>query len=1555
MLNLDSSLVEEETQKADRFSSSIAIIGYGCRLPLGANSPSSYWKHLIEGKDCIQPIPDYRWESDPEDYEKSAKRVAGLIDHIDQFDADFFGIFPREANSMDPQQRILLETCWEALEHAGIQHEKLLGSNTGVFIGSVALDYRDRFTQMAKKNIDTYALTGNLLSIIAGRVSYVLGLEGPCSTIETACSSSLVAVHQACQNLRLRECDLVLAGGVNVLLSPVGMEFLDKAKTLSPDGKCKAFDAGANGLVRGEGCGVVILKRLDDALRDNDSIVAVIRGTAINHDGKAASLSSPNVLAQEKLLRKALQDGGLSAEDVGFVETHGTGTVLGDPIEVQALKTVYGKHREDRSKCYLGSVKSNIGHLEGAAGIAGLLKAVLALQNEAIPPQIHFNELNPGIDLENTSIAISKELVPWKRCPGKKRIAGVSSFGISGTNAHVLIEEAPENGSITSGNDAKEPCLITLSAKTDTGLRDLAQKYLDELQNYNTSHRELCDIRDISYTTQLRRSHYKSRISITASGYSQLKNALQAYIQDTPFSGLSTGIKANKRAKLAFIFPGLGSQWSGMGIDLYNHEEVFREKILSCEEVVRQTAGWSLIERLNYAGDSSASYTDLASVQLNLFSLSIAVAELWKSWGIEPKAVAGHSVGEITAAHVAGILDLDTAIRLVFARAQLLETLQNKGSMAVVEAPWEQAVELTSEYEGMISIAGSNSARLTLLSGDTQKLKELWDKCHKQRIFFRLIKDSVPSHSALVDSFLPHLEKEFLSLTPSLSKTSFYSAWQARLAAPQECDVQYWINNLRQPVLFNDTFSKMLDDGYTNFIEISPHPTLLPAMNEIAQRKQVAIKTSSSLKEGVLGRRAMFESLGELYVSGVEAKWSRLHHSKKPKYITLPSYPWQRERFWIEEKPVYFKASLEEAHDSNIQTTDQDEDIFLRVEWKKGVNLLLREIIAQKDASWLLLGDSNPAVKKIRGILEAKGYKVIQVSPKELIAEEGLDDIISLDMRDGSSFNKLLETYFANGTTCAGILHMLSFSEPLMAGYGLAQQDMNLYGCTSLMYLLQAINQQSWLEIPKLFIVTHEARPVTSTPNLDSVYQSSLWGMAESIRYEFPNRSCKCIDLSSASLFEVSEYLVNELLSGDDEEQVAYRSNKRYVARLRKGLQKDHDDPLLRTNISDFRNGTYLISGGLGALGLGLAEWLVEQGAGGVILLSRSGPKTNEQRDILKRLSEKDTIIKTPQVNVAHYEALLSVLDNLEGSMPPIRGIIHAAGIIDDGFLMQQTQERFKNVFEPKADGALNLHKFSKNLDLDFFVLYSSAAALVGSPGQSSYSAANACLDAIAHHRKSIGLPALSINWGAYKDIGIATKDRIRAERLERRGVAGIDFQMSLKALKTAIQSRQTNVGFMPFDVRQWIEFYPQAASSSYLEDLVDKTSHKASENKDLIGLIEHLPRGKKLTAVTHYVQKIISVILQQDPHKLGFDTPFSSFGLDSLTGLELRNRLEVSIGKQLPATLVWTYTNIESLAKYILSLIEPTAVDNTPINGDPSEKKSEDDYMHYLEQELGT
>ena len=658
----------------------IAIVGMSCRFPGGANDPEKYWQLLSDGVDAITEVPPLRWHLDdhydpnPDTAGKMYTRYGGFLDQVDQFDAQFFGISPREAVRIDPQQRLLLEVSWEALEKAGLIPNQLAVSQTGVFVGITTNDYARLLMPAGNlEQIDAYYLTGNPLNAVAGRLSYTLGLQGPCMAIDTACSSSLVAVHLACQSLRNEECDRALAGGVNLILSPENTIALSQAKMMAPNGRCKTFDAEADGIVRGEGCGVLVLKRLKDAVAEGDNILAVIRGSAVNQDGASSGFTVPNKSAQEALIRQALSRAKVEPSAVDYIEAHGTGTSLGDPIEVRALGAVLGKGRCATQPLLIGSVKTNIGHLESAAGVAGLIKVVLSLQHQQIPAHLHFQQPSPYINWDELPISVTTQATPWHRGE-KPRIAGVSAFGASGTNAHVVLEEAPTQ-KIPESVD-RPWHLLTVSAKSKEALEELAASY----QQHLAANPALA-LGDICHTSNTGRGQFKHRLTVLASSTTDASAKLAAFCRGEEVPEILSGQARTKLPKIAFLFTGQGSQYVGMGKQLYEQSPVFRAEIDHCAQILDTQLDKSLLSVLDSSLIDQTAYTQPA-----LFALEYALFQLWKSWGIVPSVVMGHSVGEYVAACVAGVFSLEDGLKLIAARGRLMQQLPQSGQMVAVMA-----------------------------------------------------------------------------------------------------------------------------------------------------------------------------------------------------------------------------------------------------------------------------------------------------------------------------------------------------------------------------------------------------------------------------------------------------------------------------------------------------------------------------------------------------------------------------------------------------------------------------------------------------------------------------------------------------------------------------------------------------------------------------------------------------------------------------------------------------------------------------------------------------
>ncbi|HTN83970.1 MAG TPA: acyltransferase domain-containing protein, partial [Sorangium sp.] len=739
--------------------------------------------------------------------------------------------------------------------------------------------------------------------------------------VDTACSSSLVAVHLACQSLRSGESSLAVAGGVNLMLTPWVTQALAASQALSVDGRCKTFDAQANGFVRGEGCGVVVLKRLSDAVADGDPVLAVIRGSAVNQDGRSTGLTAPSVLAQKALLRQALESAGISAPDLGYVEAHGTGTPLGDPVEMEALTDVLGAPREDGSTCVLGAVKTNIGHLEAAAGIASVIKVVLALQHEQIPANLHFKSLNPRISLDKSPFVIPTEPVPWR--PGaRRRLAGVSSFGMSGTNAHAVLEEAPRapadgtasggaasggavgdeaasDGTVSDGAAGDEAAVIVpLSARSPAALLALARSYRDFLAD-RSSRAAAWSLRDIAYTAAVRRGHHEHRAAVVARSREELRERLDALAAGAEPAGLAPGHpSAERRPKVVFVFPGQGSQWLGMGRDLLASEAVFREAIEACDAAIRREAGWSLLDEL-HADEGRSRLGQIDVVQPALFAMGVALAALWRSWGVEPDAVVGHSMGEVAAAHVAGALSLDDAARVICRRSRLLRQVSGRGAMAVVELPLDEAEAAIARHRDSLSVAASNSPRSTVLAGAPEALDEVLAALTEQGVFCRRIKVDVASHSPQVDPLRGELLEALRELAPGRPRVAMLSTVTGGSCDEEALDAGYWARNLRAPVLFSQAVERLLEGGHALFVEMSPHPVLLPAVEEGLRHGGHEGAAVPSLRREQGSRRVLLESLAALHARGCPVAWARLF-PERGRCVPLPTYPFERERHWID-------------------------------------------------------------------------------------------------------------------------------------------------------------------------------------------------------------------------------------------------------------------------------------------------------------------------------------------------------------------------------------------------------------------------------------------------------------------------------------------------------------------------------------------------------------------------------------------------------------------------------------------------------------------------------
>jgi acyl transferase domain-containing protein/predicted O-methyltransferase YrrM/acyl carrier protein len=915
----------------------IAIVGLACRFPGGADTPEAFWSVLRDGVDTIREVPRDRWDidalydADPDAAGKMSTRWGAFLDHVDRFDAPFFGVAPREAEHMDPQQRLLLELSWEALERAGIAPDELMGSLTGVFVGISGNDYFQLQLQAGLAGLDAYTASGNAHSVAAGRLSFVLGLQGPCFPIETACSSSLVAVHQAVLSLRAGECHTALAGGVNLILSPITTIALSKARMMAPDGRCKAFDARADGFVRGEGGAMLVLKRLSDAQANGDRIVALIRGSAINQDGRSNGLTAPNGPAQEAVIRAALESGGLRPDQIGYVEAHGTGTSLGDPIEVQAIAAALGAGRTE--PLAVGSVKANVGHLESAAGIAGLVKLVLALQHREIPPQIHVQSLNPHIPWDALPVTVPTALRAWKSAG--PRIGAVSSFGFSGTNAHVVIEEAPPP--LERDSTGQRPVhVLTLTARSETALRELAVRYERHLAGDDI------DLGDVCFTANTGRARFEHRLAVLADGVPSCRERLRAAVEMRPTPGLFRGRAPLRRPRVAFLYSGQGAQRVNMGRGLFESQPVFRQAVERCDEWLRPHLEHPLLAVLYPSPQREAAAQVLLDstlyTQPALFTIEYALTELWRSWGVRPGVVVGHSIGEYAAACAAGVFEPDAALRLVYERGRLMQALRAAGAMASVFADEATVAAAIAPLADEIAIAAVNEPAQVVVSGRAHRIDALIDEFTSRGVRCRRLNVAHAFHSPLMDSVLEPFAEAAAAVSYGTAHTTMISCVSGEAAPPGEIGrAEYWTRHIREPVRFAAAARALYESGCRHVIEIGPSAALLAMAQHCVDDNEPDGAWLPSLRSERDDLEQMLDSLARLHVAGIDVDWAALDAAHARRRVLLPTYPFERERYWHVATAPSHVVPTSPAHEVTASVGELDasvRELLYEVVWQ---------------------------------------------------------------------------------------------------------------------------------------------------------------------------------------------------------------------------------------------------------------------------------------------------------------------------------------------------------------------------------------------------------------------------------------------------------------------------------------------------------------------------------------------------------------------------------------------------------------------------------------------
>lgn len=1743
----------EQFTKASRISTAepIAVVGIGCRFPGGVNDPDQYWDLLMRSGDAVVEVPEDRWDAeayydaDPSVPGRMPSKWGGFVDGIDGFDAEHFGIAPREAEAMDPQQRMLLEVAWEALEHAGIAPGQIDGLRAAVMMGVYYNEYQAA-SVADSDTIDAYSATGNAHSVTVGRIAYLLGLRGPAVAVDTACSSSLVSVHLACQSLRSRETDLALAGGVSLILRPETQLALGKWGMLSPRGRCNAFDAAADGFVRGEGCGVVVLKRLTDAVRDGDRVLAVVRGSATNQDGRSNGLTAPNAPAQSEVLTRALGD--VPAASINFVETHGTGTGIGDPIEFDALARVYGA---GESRCALGAVKTNMGHLEAAAGIAGFIKSVLVVNRGKVPPNLHFSQWNPAIDASRTRLFVPTEPDPWPSASGPRR-AGVSSFGLGGTNAHVVIEQGPDPMPLGDDGDARSVCVLSVGGTDDAAVRDRARALAQWLEGRGAR----SVLRDVAHTVARQSAGAPLTATVSARDHREAVAGLRALATgESRAAVLPAG--AGPGPGVVFAYSGQGAQWPGMGRRLLVDEPEFAAAVDRYDADFVEQVGFSLRSAL----ESDEPIEGIDRIQPVLVGVQLALTDLWRAHGVTPDAVIGHSMGEVTAAIVAGGLSVADGLRVIATRSRLMRRdLSGQGAMALLEMDAQAVESLLTDHDG-VSIAVIASPRQTVVAGPPDRVDEVVEAVSRRNLLARRVEVDVASHHATVDPILPELRQALAGIAPVPPRIPVLSTVRPGDESPV-FDAEYWVSNLRQPVRFAEA-ATAATSRYGAIVEVSPHPLLAHAITEsgpedrevlvlptllrgedealvfhahrarlggdlppghitdiaphtwrhrkywtpapahrLAQPDRVhpllgspveipsgggflwhadvgldeigwladhrvqgqAIMPAAGFAEIALaaGRtaygtegapagvdqleveqmlpltgsvplttRLTYDSDGsgrvEIFSRGSGGEWIRhatarvgaglaqrdpspvapvtsgvpvsprevyaalrragAHHdrafaalqrvSRDPvgaaeADVTLPAEATRHPGLvlhpvaldaalqtlaaalpesGLEADAAYLPVSVEsirlyapvgrdsscrarfvslsdEGATGDVTITDRSgallaeiRGVFLRRIRRHAVPLPLeRKLFGHRweesaapdgidgsgDGAWLLLSDDRPGVEAIASDLHGAGRRIVTADFGEQAVADAIAEVASDPDYPPTGIVLLLdaETDDATAADRAAVAERLTWQVATA---------------------VSAVTSGWHGRPPRLWLVTRRGLEVAEG-DVGTPAVGALTGLIRVLAYEHPDLRATLVDLSSVD--DVAATLLREASAPVGDDLLAWRDGRRYVQRLVRADPEPREGSGNPTVRSD---GAYVVTGGMGGIGLAVARHLVAAGAGRIVLCGRSELSEDGAR-VLAELAA-DTEVVYVSGDVAADGVAESLVTAAEETGLPLRGVIHSAAVLDDELVTAMSRDALARVWRPKVMGAVRLDEATADSALDWLVLFSSVASLLGSPGQGAYAAANAYLDALAERRRAEGARVTSICWGQWSEVGLARS-------LEMSVLDPIAPDEGMEALDALLGGGRARVGVARLRLDRAAAAFPELVGLGYFTHLAAELD--PDEDTEAIDLdrLRTMPFAEAHRLVLERLQKRIGAVLgYSGTAVVPAERALTELGLDSLMAVRIRNTVRSEFGVEPPVALLLQGAGLDDLATDLVRRLGVTEApvhtsDATPADG---------------------
>lgn len=1508
----------------------IAIIGLNGRFPQ-AKDINSFWHNLKNGVESISFFSEEELlESGiSSDLIKNPNYVkaGAILSDVEMFDASFFGFSSKEAELIDPQQRLFLESAWEVIESAGYDPEKYSGS-IGVYAGTSSNTY---LLSNIYPKLDAEDLAGAYQLMLSSekdflptRVSYKLNLKGPAVNVQTACSTSLVAVHIACQSLLNGECDMALAGGVSISIPQKAGYLYSEGMIASPDGHCRAFDAKAEGTLAGSGLGIVLLKRLEDAIADKDYIHAVIKGSAINNDGSVkVGYTAPSTEGQAAVIAQAQAVAEVDTQSITYIEAHGTGTKLGDPIEIAALTKAFRQSTEKKQFCAIGSLKTNIGHLDAAAGVGGLLKTVLALKHKLIPPSLHFEGSSPNIDFANSPFYVNTALSEWNS-NGNPRRAGVSSFGIGGTNAHVILEEAP---SPTPSGYSREQHLLVISAKSSSALEQATVnlgKHLKENPQTNLA--------DVAYTLSCGRRAFEHRRMLVC----QSTESAAIALGDVDSQNILTNSVGATDKPVVFMFPGQGSQYVNMALELYETESLFREQVDLCAEILKPELELDLRQILYPQAEKTQiaeqELQQTAIAQVAIFVVEYALAKLWQSWGVSPQAMIGHSIGEYVAATLAGVFSLEAALRLVAARGKMMQQLPNGTMLSVPISAEEVEPLLTAE----ISIAAINESSRCVVSGSTEAIEILESKLASQSIEFRRLHTSHAFHSqmmeSILDKFKQRVEQESLKAPQIPYISNLTGDW---ITEAQATDANYWVQHLRQTVLFAQGIEKILSNPEQVLLEVGPGRTLssLTKRHPAHNQEQLVLTSLRHPKEEKSDVTCLLTTVGNLWLAGVNVDWLAFYSQEERYRVPLPTYPFERQRYWISPpKPG------EKVNNKNQETSKQS-DIskwFYIPSWKRLP--LPPSQLEESLGNILLFIDEHGLGEQLATQLIQMGKKVICVKVGDSFRKES-QGIYSLNPQIPDDYNTLLNEldtieYFPNTIVHLWSVTLNNYSE--LTPERLEQcQDLGIH---SLIFTAQALGRHNLTNPLQMVVVSNNLQEVNGDEVL-SPEKATLLGPVEIIPLEYPNISCRSVDvIISDNEVNNNQQIINQLLGEltikSSDNVIAYRGIYRWGQTFEK-IQLDASTKNTTSRLKE--KGVYLITGGFGGMGLTIAEYLAQTVKAKIILLGRSSfPPREEWENWLKNHEQDDSIsckIRKVQLieelgaevlvisaNVADYQQLKTSLVEAQKLFGHLNGVFHTAGVADyEGFIQKRTKEMTESILAAKVKGSLAIAKVLHGVKLDLFILFSSLASVLSQSqfGQVSYVAANKFLDVFSYAQTKI-MPntfTVSINWDAWAEVGMAV------EAIERS-----------KKIKSYSLNSEFNNGILPSEGIKVIDCILGSSSSSLqqvivstqdftclrsqtLESFLDKNDIVKPKNKYLrpnLGTTYIAPKNQQEKTLVDIFESILGCT------QIGINDDFFELGGDSLTATMLTAKINQAFTVNINISDMFNLTTVAQISEYI-------------------------------------